>query len=323
MSKLIRIIFALSSFGVAAWSAPPPDCATCHPAEAQAHAGTRHAIAMVPASGSAFVEHLPVDLPLHESAGGYSFVYRRAPGGVRVIAMKGNLRAEGMVEWVIGAGEQGQTPLVRTGTGVLESRVSYFTRLQQYGVTIGQEPGASTNPQAALGLHQNQTSLKSCLSCHATVITRDLDPVLPGIQCVRSHPGANEHASDPRERPFDPGKLNVGAQVRFCGNCHRVVSPGQETDPDNVRFQPLRLMKSRCFESGNIGCLTCHAAHQDVRRNDPGYYNGKCLSCHTTNPAHVDARQKGNCIECHMPRAQLHPALVFTDHYIRIAADSN
>ena len=234
-----------------------------------------------------------------------------------MIAIKGDQRAEGVIEWVMGAGVQGQTPLVRTGTGVAESRVSYFTRLQQYGVTIGQKPGASTSPEAALGLHQNQTNQKSCLNCHATAITEDLDPVVPGIQCVRCHPGANEHAADPRQRPLNPGKLNAEAQVRFCGNCHRVVSPGQETDPDNVRFQPLRLMKSRCFESANLGCLTCHGAHQDARRSDAAYYNDKCLSCHAANPAHVDARQKGNCIECHMARVSLHPALSFTDHFIR------
>jgi len=207
--------------------------------------------------------------------------------------------------------------------GMLESRVSYFTRLQQYGVTIGQEPGASSSPEAALGLHQNQTDLKRCLGCHASAITKDLDPVVPGIQCVRCHPGANEHAADPKQRPFNPGKLSADAQVRFCGNCHRVVSPGQETDADNLRFQPLRLMKSRCFESANIGCTTCHAAHQDVRRSDPEYYNAKCLSCHSAKPFHADARKKGNCIECHMPRAQLHPGLKFTDHYIRVLTASN
>lgn len=217
----------------------------------------------------------------------------------------------------MGAGVQGQTPLIRTDMGVAESRVSYFTGLQQFGVTIGQQPGASASAEAALGLHQNQTNLKSCLSCHATVITQDLDPVVPGIQCVRCHPGANEHAADPRQRPLNPGKLSVEAQVRFCGNCHRVVSPGQETDPDNVRFQPLRLMKSRCFESANIGCLTCHDAHQDVRRNDAAYYNEKCLSCHVAKPAHVGARQKGDCIACHMHRVNLHLALGFTDHFIR------
>src|SRR5271163_2859002 len=156
LSKLTGMIFALSSFSAVAWSAPHLDCATCHPAEAQAHARTRHAVAMVPALGSEFVKHLPVDLPLHESADGYSFVYLRTPRGALVTTAKGDLRAEGVIEWVMGAGAQGQTPLVRTSTGVAESRVSYFTRLRQYGVTIGQEPGASASPEAALGLHQSQ-----------------------------------------------------------------------------------------------------------------------------------------------------------------------
>ena len=58
-------------------------------------------------------------------------------------------------------------------------------------------------------------------------------------------------------------------------------------------------------------CTTCHAAHQDARRNDPAFYNTRCLACHT------QPHQSGNCISCHMPRVQLHPALAFTDHFIR------
>ncbi len=292
-------------------------CATCHPAETKLHERTRMAHAMTPALLSAFGENLP-DRPLRESAGGYSFTYHRTLAGVEVTAERGGDKADGLIEWVLGAGAQGQTPLVEAGGRVAESRVSYFPELHQYGITIGQDPGASANAFAALGLTQNGHELQACIGCHASAITRDLQPVVPGVQCLRCHLGADEHARDTSRHPLNPGKMPAPEQVRFCGNCHRVKPPVDDGQLENLRFQPLRLTKSRCFASGRLACTTCHPAHQDAVRNKPSFYNEKCHSCHDSRAAHVDARQTGDCIACHMPYVQLHPALRFTDHYIRI-----
>lgn len=298
-------------------SSAAPTCATCHPRETEAHSHTHMAHAMIPALGSAFSENLP-NQPLHESDGGYLFTYTRSGNGLLVTAFRGLDTSEGLIEWVLGAGAQGQTPLVRSGNTVRESRVSYFPQLHQYGVTIGQNAGASPNAEAALGLKQKPHDLQSCLACHATRIGENFEPLVPGIQCERCHAGAEQHAQG-HGMPFNPGKLSAAAQVQFCGVCHRVKPPVGDNEPENIRFQPLRLMKSRCFSSGRLACTTCHAAHEDARRNDNGYYNAKCKSCHDPSIIHADARKSGDCISCHMPKVQLHPALTFTDHYIRAA----
>lgn len=292
------------------------ECASCHPAEARLHAGTRMAHAMVRATESEFAHNLPVQ-PLLESNDGFRFFYKLAGESLDVSAISGDRRAEGSIEWVLGAGAQGQTPLVNSATGVLESRVSYFPQLHQYGVTVGQPSGASPTGTAALGRRQSAHDLQTCLACHSTAITRELQPVVPGIQCQRCHSGADEHARG-NGRPFNPGRLDARDQVKFCGNCHRSKPPVDDAQLENVRFQPLRLMKSRCFDSGKLACTTCHPAHQDARRNAPLYYNAKCHACHDATPAHVDARQTADCIGCHMPNVELHPALRFTDHYIRV-----
>jgi hypothetical protein len=219
----------------------------------------------------------------------------------------------------MGAGAQGQTPLVVTGDSAFESRVSYFPALQRFGITIGQQPNASPNALAALGVKQSPKALRSCVSCHATGITQNLEPVLPGVQCERCHAGAKAHAEHKGD-VINPGKMTAGDQVQFCAACHRDKPPVDDTQLENIRFQPLRLKKSRCFSSGKLACTTCHVAHQDARRNEPAFYNGKCLICHGETGAryHADVRQKGNCIGCHMPYVELHPALHFTDHDIRI-----
>ncbi len=292
------------------------ECAGCHPAEVRLHSGTRMANAMVPALESAFSRNV-LQRPLRESADGYFMSYRQVQNGLAVVAFRGTDRAEGFIEWVIGAGAQGQTPLVSAANGTLESRVSYFPRLQRYGVTIGQHAGASLNAKAALGLRQNNRDLQSCIGCHSTAITGDLKPVIPGVQCGRCHLGADEHARG-HGIPSNPGKMAAPEQVRFCGNCHRVKPPVDDAQLENVRFQPFRLMKSRCFSGGLLACTTCHPAHQDARRNDPVFYNEKCHACHDGRAMHVDQRRQGDCIGCHMPYVQLHPALKFTDHFIRV-----
>lgn len=293
-------------------------CAGCHPAETKLHEQSRMAHAMLPALASAFAQNLP-EHPLQESGDGYSLTYRRTLDGLEVTAGRGADHASGVIEWVLGAGAQGQTPLVNTAAGgIAESRVSYFPQLHRYGITVGQPAGASPNAVSALGWMQTAAGLQACIGCHSTVITRNLEPVVPGVQCARCHMGADKHLRDVTYRPFNPGRVSAAEQVRFCGNCHRVMPPVDDAQLENVRFQPLRLMKSRCFRSGRLACTTCHPAHQDAVRNKPAFYNGKCLGCHASPAAHADARQTGNCIGCHMPQVQLHPALRFTDHYIRI-----
>jgi hypothetical protein len=311
-----KLLTLLSACVLAGAQLPIQPCATCHPAETAAHDRTRMAHAMMPTLESPFVQNLPAKQPLHESGQGYLFSYERLPDAVRVTAFRGLDSADGVIEWVLGAGAQGQTPLVRTATGVRESRVSYFPQLHQYGVTVGQDAGPSLSAAAALGLKQSPHDLGTCLGCHATSVSRNLTPLVPGIQSERCHPGAERHAAG-KGMPLNPGKLKPAAQVQFCGACHRVKPPVDDSALENIRFQPLRLMKSRCFASGRLACTTCHAAHEDVQRNNPDYYNSRCRTCHTASSTHADVRAQGDCIGCHMPRVRLHPALVFTDHYIR------
>jgi hypothetical protein len=276
--------------------------------------------AMSPALDSTFGKNLPAQ-PLHEPGGGYGVSYHISPfGSILVTAARGTDRADGQIEWVMGAGAQGETPLVETAASTLESHVSYFPQLSRFGITIGQAGEPSRSAEAALGVKQAPAALRACLGCHATGVTADLRPVTPGVQCERCHPGAAQHSVG-KGQVSNPGKMRALEQVRFCGTCHRDKPAVDDMQLENVRFQPLRLMKSKCFTSGHLECTACHAAHQDARRKDAAFYNAKCLACHRATAGrrfHIDARQKGDCIACHMPYVELHPALHFTDHDIRI-----
>ena len=305
-------VLALSS--IASSTPLASECASCHPQEVESYSHTRMASALVPALSSPFARNLP-NQPLLESADGYAFEYRLTDQGILVTAARGTDRAEGLIKWVVGSGEQGQTPFIQTRRGIAQSRVSYFPQLRRYGITVGEDAGASANAESALGRIWKTSDLAQCLNCHATSVSSDLTTFTPGIQCIRCHPGAQEHSRG-HGKPLNPGKLSAAAQVAFCGDCHRSKAPGSDADMENVRFQPLRLMKSKCFASGQLSCTSCHDAHADVLRTTASY-NQRCLSCHPKQ-AHVTATEDNNCVRCHMPAVRLHPALRFTDHFIRV-----
>jgi hypothetical protein len=310
-----RFVVILVGLASSTLQGKPAPCAACHEAEVGAYSHTHMALAMVAARESGFRRHL-LEQPLRESRDGYVFVFKRIDNAIVVSTQRGNDHAEGTIEWVAGAGAQGETPLIRTSDAVLESRVSYFSKLDQFGITLGHNAGASRNAKEALGMEQDTRDLRNCLNCHASNVSSDLKSFTPGVQCVRCHPGADLHAEG-KEPPLNPGKLSGPDQVRFCGQCHRNKPLGNESEIANVRFQPFRLAKSRCFASGALSCTACHPAHQDAKRNADAFYNAKCNDCHVRG-FHSDSRQSGNCVSCHMPRMQLHPALTFTDHFIRV-----
>jgi hypothetical protein len=306
---------------LAGGATPDVRCGTCHPKETQRYSLTRMAHAAMPVLESEFAQYLPRQA-LREPNGGFLFTFERNSTGISMTAAQGERRAEGQMRWVLGAGAQGQTPLVETTQGIAESRISYFPQLRQYGITIGQDGGVSPNSVAALGLHKSNEDAHDCVTCHASITGVQLETIVPGVACQRCHPGADQHALG-RGKPLNPGKLDARAQVELCATCHRIRPPESETSVENVRFQPLRLVKSRCFASAKLACTTCHVAHEDARRADPAYYNAKCQTCHGELNAHADQRKNGDCIGCHMPKVQLHPALTFTDHFIRIVNTRN
>ena len=292
------------------------DCAACHPAEANLHLHSAHAAALMAPAASAFFRHLPGN-PLGEGANGYLFEYRQTDSGVDVIVQRGSDRMVAPVVWIFGAGRQGQTPVVYYRGHFLEHRVSLYLATG-YGITIGHENRVSTSAVEALGLVETDADARSCFNCHATSASDDLTRLIPGVQCVRCHAGAEEHAIG-HGMPVNPGKLEHAAQMKLCGACHRLKPPsGDESDPTNVRFQPLRLMKSACFRKSAIKCTTCHPAHIDAQSDSTEAYNRRCRDCHARNQAHLARQKSGNCIGCHMPRVSPAPQFTFTDHFIRV-----
>ena len=146
-------------------------------------------------------------------------------------------------------------------------------------------------------------------------------------------------ASSHDSRVFNPGSLSPAASVDFCGACHRTWIDVTMYMPlhlgiIDVRFQPYRLQKSRCWGANGdarITCVACHDPHRplvhDLSSHDLSSYDKNCLACHTRGlhregsktPIAVCKVSTTNCASCHMPKYAVPQAHArFTDHDIRI-----
>ena len=181
-----------------------------------------------------------------------------------------------------------------------------------------------------------QTSV-GCENCHG--------PGAAHIQAMRS----GKTSSGPDATIVNPAHLTAQLSNDICMSCHqigdtRVLQPGK-TYQDFRPGQPLdhtvsifeipptredppqddhvghyySMSMSKCFRASanlpaakQMRCITCHDPHfEPTAAEAPAYFNGKCLSCHTTTSctAPQQARRQtapaDNCIGCHMPKRDI------------------
>lgn len=142
-----------------------------------------------------------------------------------------------------------------------------------------------------------------------------------------------------------PARLPHGRASEVCGQCHADVARGashrgtdespseelkshlqlwsRETAPDPLRFwkdgtirvggrEFSAMVYSKCFQQGELGCLSCHSMHEYRSGNHQLIHNESdnesCLQCHTelrqelTAHTHHEAESAGSvCYNCHMP----------------------
>lgn len=319
-------------------------CKECHPAKVNSQKITP----MFRASSRAIeAEVLQQNSNLTFREGGYEYVLRSASRGSLFLVRDRCRSLSATVAWAFGASELGQTYILEESGTYLESRLSFYRKLQALDITIGHSKAVPTTLESALGHELDADTIQKCFGCHTTAatISNVFDPkhAEPGVQCEACHgPGVNHvaamHISGASQLDGDaisPGRLSPVDSVDFCGACHRTFMdvalgmPGNDR-LINVRFQPYRLEKSRCWNGKGdprITCIACHDPHQLLVR-DVKAYDSKCLACHsdsakggpeprvTTTTCKISTK---NCASCHMPKyeiKQMHGE--WTDHFIRV-----
>ncbi len=276
------------------------------------------------------------------------YVYRTSSDqlGSRLAVSSGKQSITANIAWIFGAGVHGQTYILDHDGASYESQVSRFAALGSLDLTPGHTTVDAGNLRNALGEQLSTSAAARCFGCHTTYSTTnskfDASRAVPGIHCEQCHgPGVahiNAIHADQRDEALNailnPAHLSPVESVDFCGACHRtavdVVESTEAYGPINVRFQPYRLEKSRCWGTAGdarLTCIACHNPHEPLV-HDASSYDRRCLACHTAretqSPGHdttpaVCPVATANCTSCHMPKSdvpRMHAR--FTDHYIRI-----
>lgn len=253
------------------------------------------------------------------------------------------------LQWTIGDGVKGQTFILSYLGTLFESQVSYFPSIGGLDITPEHPRTPPEFPEAALGAPQTEKAAQQCFACHTTAssVRQEFDPdhATPGVTCEACHGPGSRHVKaieakqlkTAAEAILDPGSFGAVDLVDFCGACHRApmdVAAAKDYAPLNIRFQPYRLSKSRCWSRPDprITCVACHDPHEPLV-HDAASYDAKCLACHgsaasASTAAVADPPRSrpsicpvatNRCVTCHMPKyenSQFHGS--FTDHDIRV-----
>jgi hypothetical protein len=332
-------------------------CADCHPGEAALQSRSGHSMTLRPAGRLAISRQLDgkiVNDPEWPEVH-WNFRYRdrqlhierQAPSDVQ----------KWVADYAIGSGHHAVTFVSMLDAkipAVLEHRLTYFKR-EGNRSELGITPGHETRPPPP-GLKPYGGELparvgRECFRCHATQISAgddqrlDEETMIPNVSCERCHGPGREHVAAARRGadepdltlPFGPERWTAEGLLQMCGACHRLPSAAQaaqiRTDnPLLIRFQPVGLMQSLCFQKsgGKLSCVNCHDPHARVS-TDRASYDTSCLSCHagtrrpapaaepivtTSKPCPVSPAS--HCVECHMPRLDGGQGIMFSDHWIRV-----
>lgn len=313
-------------------------CAGCHASEARTYKKAPMAEAGALAVEAGILREHP---RLSFQQGRYRYRILRNGDEFLYSVSDGKQTLTAPVLWAFGKGEAGQTYVFRHDGAYYQSRASFFNDSQGLGLTLGAPLQVPANLADAFGERLNVNDARLCFACHTTaaVVGGEFAPekAVPGVGCEACHgPGARHVAAIQQGGSagatiFNPGRLAANDLDDFCGECHRTWAQVQLMnirDIRNVRFQPYRLEKSRCWGTADprISCLGCHDPHSTVVRN-VSLYDSKCLACHWQKGGRSDSRHLGaacsvstrDCVACHMPKYSLpHGHFKFTDHYIRV-----
>jgi hypothetical protein len=245
---------------------------------------------------------------------------------------------------VVGSGGKGQTYLYWKHDQLLQLPVSYWSAL-----------GWVNSPGYRDGIANfDRPIIPRCLECHATYFEAIPPPVnryrttdaIVGITCEKCHGPGRAHIErySSKSAPtsdfaiLNPARFSRERQMDLCAWCHAghgsarrpwfSYLPGQPLhdyielpppDPsaplDVHGSQVELLMRSRCFQSSAMTCLTCHDVHRP--QHDLSALSQPCLKCHRVEGCGIFPRQgrqiANNCIDCHMPKQETN-LIVFDWH---------
>jgi DnaJ-class molecular chaperone with C-terminal Zn finger domain len=312
-------------------------CGDCHKRAFANFSQAGMALAMEPVAQSKVLTENP---KLTLRIGPYSYVVKRDGNRSSYFVTDGKETISVPIDYALGQGRMGQTYVLQYKGNFYESRVSFYSETKGLDFTVGSPRNVPASLEEAFGHQLSTPEVVSCFSCHSNGATTgqklQLEKLVHGVRCESCHGPGGPHivavkAGEPGYKSIlNPGRLSGDEQTQqFCASCHRGIeefSLLQSMEINNVRFQPYRIFHSKCYSNDrNIRCTACHNPHEPLRE-DAGYYDSRCLTCHAVKGQPVaEAKSPAcpvstkDCVSCHMPKVEVKAAhFKFTDHYIRV-----
>jgi Cytochrome c554 and c-prime len=313
-------------------------CGECHKKHFASHGHSGMAMAMEPVASSKVLSENP---QLTMRVGPYSYEIKREGKQSFYTVTDGKNTISLPIIYAFGEGKMGQTYVFQHEGKYYESLVSFYKEPKALDFTIGAPREVPKSLTDAVGRVLSANEVSNCFSCHATGAVAGsqlrLEKFVHGVRCESCHgPGGGHVAAVKAGEPGATGIFNPGLMSgdeltqQFCASCHRGAeefSLLKSMEINNVRFQPYRIFNSKCYsDDRNISCTACHNPHEPLRE-DPAYYDKRCLECHTLKSKTAKAGDgkscpvaEKDCTSCHMPKIEIKAAhFKFTDHYIRIS----
>ena len=185
--KIPVIVQVLLGYAAANAAPAPHLCSACHPKEVSGYARTGMARSLFRPEGQ------PSGRFTHALSGS-TFSIQSTSGGMRQRMERNGFEGEFPVEYVIGSGNHGFGYLIRMGSSLFQSPVSYYSKKKMWDVAPGYE--GDRNPDFT------RPVTLECLLCHSGKPLPIADtlhgyerPAFEGeaISCERCHGPAEAH----------------------------------------------------------------------------------------------------------------------------------
>jgi len=241
------------------------------------------------------------------------------------------------ISYVVGSGRKGQSFLYWAGDGLYQLPVSYWKSLDTWinspgpGYVDGMVNFDRAVAPRCLECHATWINERPQLTGASHF---DSTGAILGITCERCHASGREHVARERSATrfvrgpaiVNPGRLDRDRKMDACAQCHgglgspkvpsfsyvaghrledylHLSKQDSNATVDVHGNQVALLERSKCFQSSQMTCLTCHDVHRQQR--NVADLSGRCLTCHTLEscglfPTHGKTLA-GRCVDCHMP----------------------
>lgn len=239
------------------------------------------------------------------------------------------------IDIVTGSGKRGQSYLFWRGNALFELPVSYWTEVDRWVNSPGFADGMANfdRPVGPRCLECHATYIAAERSA-ATDNLYSKRSIVLGVSCERCHGAGRKHMESERRRGttvtdsliVNPAKLTRDKQMDVCAQCHgglgQPIAPAFSFEPGQSLSEFIKLQvpppdaqvdvhgnqvalteRSRCYQSSQMTCTTCHDEH--APEQPVASYSTKCLQCHEDKQCgkyrELGAKIRENCIDCHMP----------------------